>query len=193
MRSGLVDQYQLKWVQSENPNEIFKIADVNLLYSKIGLDYQLPVGKPTILIGPELRNIQTTSEGIFFKGQRLLSGAVHCSVLAPAKEKYPFLQFRILNKFNYLALCKSCTESLSQTCNHRSVNAKKFTSVWTVPDLNKALKEKYLILEIFEIVYFTERKYVLRKFVQALVSERLKNSGGLDGLETLEEKQKSIF
>jgi hypothetical protein len=190
MRSGLVDQYQLKWVQSENPNEIFKIADVNLLYSKIGLDYQLPVGKPTILIGPELRNIQTTSEGIFFKGQRLLSGAVHCSVLAPAKEKYPFLQFRILNKFNYLALCKSCTESLSQTCNHRSVNAKKFTSVWTVPDLNKALKEKYLILEIFEIVYFTERKYVLRKFVQALVSERLKNSGGLDGLETLEEKQK---
>jgi hypothetical protein len=31
MRSGLVDQYQLKWVQSENPNEIFKIADVNLV------------------------------------------------------------------------------------------------------------------------------------------------------------------
>ena len=189
MRSGLVDQYCLKWVKNENPNEIFKIADVNLLYSHIAIQEKFPVGKPTVLIGRQLEEVKTSKSGIFVHGEKLLSGAMHCSVLAPFSEPFPFLQFRILNKFSYLALCKTCAENLTETCNHRSNNSRKFTSVWTIPDLNKALKENYIIHEIFEIIYFPERKHLLRTFVQALVSERLKNSGGLEDLLTTEEKE----
>ncbi len=189
MRSGLVDQYRLKWVKTENPNEIFKIADVNLLYSHIAIREKFPIGKPTVLIGQQVEQVQTSKSGIFVNGEKLLSGALHCSVLAPSKEDYPFLQFRISNKFSYLALCKTCAEKLSETCKHRSNNSRKFTSVWTIPDLNKALKENYIIHEIFEVIYFPERKHLLRTFVQALVSERLKNSGGLEHLLTKEEKE----
>ena len=189
MRSGLVDQYRLKWIQKENPNEIFKIADVNLLYSNVAITEKFPVGKPVVLIGEQVKQVLTSEDGIFLNGEKLLSGALHCSVLAPEGEKFPFLQFRILNKFSYLALCKSCAEKLSETCKHRSNDSKKFTSVWTIPDLNKALKEKYIIYEIFEVIYFPERKHLLRTFVQALVSERIKNSGGLDDLPTDEQKQ----
>ena len=189
MRSGLVDQYRLKWLKKENPNEIFKIADVNLLYSHVAINEKFPVGKPVVLIGQELDKVETTEEGIFFNGTKLLSGSVHCSVLAPSNEEFPFLQFRISNKFSYLALCKACALTLSETCRHRSNESKKFTSVWTLPDLNKALKENYIIYEIFEIIYFPDRKPILKTFVQALVSQRIKNSGGLDNLLTVEEKQ----
>ena len=189
MRSGLVDQYRLKWLKRETPDEIFKIADVNLLYSYVAINEKFPVGKPVVIIGSDLKNVETKKEGIFFKGEKLLSGSVHCSVLAPAEELYPFLQYRISNKFSYLAVCRSCAVNLSEKCRHRSNESKKFTSVWTIPDINKALKENYIVHELFEIIYFPERKHILKTFVQALVSQRIKNSGGLDNLETEEEKQ----
>ena len=190
MRSGFSDLYRIKWKREDNPNEIFKVADVNMLYSYIALNESFGVGKPIVLIGKELSDLKCDENGLTFKGSKLLSGAVHCSVLAPSNEMYPFLPFRVGNKFNYLALCKTCAVNLSTTCNHRSIESKKFTSVWTIPDINKALTLGYKVTAIYEAVYFAERKPILKFFVQALLSERLKNSGGLDSLQSAEEKIK---
>jgi hypothetical protein len=77
---------------------------------------------------------------------------------------------------------------LSTKCRHKAKASKVFTSVWTIPDILKALKENYEITDIYEVHFFRETKFLLRPFVQCLSSLRLKNSGGLEKLDTEEEK-----
>jgi len=188
MRSGFSDLYRLNWKQSDHPNEIFKVADVNMLYSHIALTEHFGVGKPTILIGKSLKEISIKNDTIHYKGNDVLSGAVYCSILAPQNELYPFLPFRVSNKFNYLSSCKSCCDKLRTKCKHKVLSSKMFTSTWTVPEINKALKEGYQLIEIYEIVIFTERKPILKSFVQSLLVERISNSGGINDDMSFDEK-----
>ena len=189
LRGGLIDQYNLMWSKEKNPTEIFKVADINGLYAFVAMTFPFPVGKPIVLIGKELKNVAIRNNSIYHNDKVLESGLMHCQVLAPQDELMPFLQFRLENKFNYLALCRTCASELTaRPCLHKAVKSRSFTSVWTIIDLTKALREGYTITDIYEIHYFNETKFLLQNFVQCLSSERLKNSGGLDKLETLEEK-----
>jgi hypothetical protein len=188
MRSGLLDIYKLRWLQSENPSETFKIADVNGLYAHIAMTKPFPVGKCQTIIGRDLSDVRVQDSQLFYKNVALESGCIHCTVLAPQTDLNPYLQYRISDKFNFLALCRMCATDSRTQCKHQTWKAKSFTSVWTIPDINKALQERYTILDIFEVQYFPERKFLLKNFVQCLSSCRLKNSGGLDDLQTEQEK-----
>ncbi len=188
MRSGLLDVYKLRWLKSENPHETFKIADVNGLYAHIAMTKRFPVGKCCTIIGSELSFVQVKESQLYFKSKPLQSGCIHCTVLAPQNELCPYLQYRIADKFNFLAVCRMCAKDCRTQCKHHSGKSKSFTSVWTIPDINKALRENYTIVDIFEVQYFPENRFLLKNFVQSLSSCRLKNSGGLDNLETEQEK-----
>lgn len=189
VRSGLLETYNIRWSKDENPNEIFCIADVNALYSHISLTHCFPVDKPITLMGEDINLIQIQNKQLFFKDEPLLSGMIFCSVLAPSNEMFPCLQYRVENKYNFLALCRTCSEKKMQSCKHNEMQA-KFTSTWTLPDINKALRENYKLVEIFEVQYFPKRKPILKPYVQILCSERLKYSGLFKNVLTLEEKQK---
>ena len=189
MRSGLLDIYNLRWLKSENISETFKVADVNGLYAAVCMTKPFPVGKFTALIGGELKKIKICNHQLFYNDVPLQSGSIHCTVKAPQNELTPFLQYRVSDKFNYLALCKMCAKQTKLKCNHRSPNSKHFTSTWTILDINKALQENYTIINIHEIHFFPETKFLLQNFVQCLTSFRLKNSGGLDNLVSEGEKQ----
>jgi hypothetical protein len=188
MRSGLLDIYKLRWLKSENPNETFKIADVNGLYAHIAMTKPFPVGKCHTIIGSELSDVQVRGNQLYFKNLPLESGCIHCTVMAPQNESCPYLQYRVSDKFNFLAVCRMCAKDSRKKCNHQTWKSKSFTSVWTIPDMNKALRENYMIIDIFEVQYFPETKFLLRNFVQCLSSCRLKNSGGLDDMQTEKEK-----
>ena len=82
-----------------------------------------------------------------------------------------------------------CAKQTKLKCNHRSPKSKHFTSTWTILDISKALQENYTIIDIHEIHFIPETKFLLQNFVQCLTSFRLKNSGGLDNLISEEEKQ----
>lgn len=187
-RGGLLEQYKLKWSKAENPNERFVCADINALYSYVALTKKMPIDKPVIIIGADLKRIHIENNQLFFESKLIETGLIHCSILPPQNEKFPFLQFRVEDRFNYLALCQSCAKTNSTVCRHRSANSRKFTSVWTVQEIYKALSENYQLLDIFEIHFFPKTKYLLRHFVQCLGSLRLKNSGGVEKLKTKEEK-----
>ena len=189
MRSGLLDIYNLRWLKSENISETFKVADINGLYASVCMTKQFPVGKFTTLIGSELKKVKIQNHQLFYNDLPLQSGSIHCTVKAPQSELTPFLQYRVSDKFNYLALCKLCARDNRQKCNHRSPKSKHFTSTWTILDINKALQENYIVIDIHEIHFFPETKFLLQNFVQCLTSFRLKNSGGLDHLTSEEEKQ----
>ena len=190
MRSGLLDIYNLRWQKSEHLTETFKVADLNGLYASVSMTQAFPVDKPIILIGSELNHVSIQDMQLHFKDQALESGCIHCTVQAPQSELTPFLQYRVSDKFNYLALCKFCAKDNRLKCNHKSPQSKNFTSTWTIPDINKALRENYKIISIYEIHYFPETKFILQNFVQCLSSFRLKNSGGLVNLNSQEEKEK---
>jgi hypothetical protein len=189
MRGGLLDVYKLRWLKSENPNETFKVADINGLYAYVCMTKAFPVGKCVTIIGSKLALVTVKDNLLCYKGWPLESGSMHCTVVAPQSELAPYLQYRVSDKFNYLALCRMCAKENKLKCLHRSEKSKSFTSVWTIADLNKALRENYHISNIFEVHFFKETKYLLQNFVQCLSSFRLKNSGGLDELPSLEDKQ----
>lgn len=189
MRSGLLEIYNLRWQKCENIGETFKVADINGLYASVCMSKAFPVGKPIILIGSELEHVSIQEKQLFYKNQALESGCIHCTVAAPKSELKPFLQYRVSDKFNYLALCKFCAKDNRQKCNHKSSKSKNFTSTWTIPDINKALRENYKVTNIYEVHFFPETKFILQNFVQCLSSLRLKNSGGLDNLNSQEEKE----
>ena len=189
MRSGLLDIYNLRWLKSENISETFKVSDINGLYAYVCMTKEFPVGKFTTVIGNDLQNVKIKQNQLFYKDLPLKSGAIHCTVEAPKSEMTPFLQYRVSDKFNYLALCKLCAKNNRQKCKHTSPKSKNFTSTWTIVDLNKALQENYKVKNIYEIHFFPETKFILQNFVQCLSSYRLKNSGGLDCLISEDEKQ----
>ena len=189
MRSGLLDIYNLRWLKSENLSETFKVADINGLYASVCMAKKFPVGKFTCLIGTELNHVLIKNNQLYYKDFLLESGSIHCTVEAPQNELTPFLQYRVSDKFNYLALCKLCAKNNRVKCNHKSPNSKHFTSAWTILDINKALRESYKVIHIYEVHFFPETKPILKNFVQCLSSLRLKNSGGLDNLLSEQEKQ----
>jgi len=188
MRGGLLDQYNLMWLKKDHPDQIFKVADVNALYSHVTIENPFPVGRPEHLIGTQINEVKIQDCEIFYQNQSLKSGLIHCSILAPQNELIPILQFRVADQYNYISLCRLCAVNLKTKCLHRVSKSKCFTSVWTLPDILKALRDNYVICDIFEVHFFRERKFILRPFIQCLSSLRLKNSGGLDHLNTAEEK-----
>ena len=89
---------------------------------------EFPVGKFTTLIGNDLQNVKIKQNQLFYKDLPLKSGAIHCTVAAPKSEMTPFLQYRVSDKFNYLALCKLCAKNNRQKFKHTSPKSKNFTS-----------------------------------------------------------------
>lgn len=176
MRSGFSELFRLKWKTEDYPDEVFKIADINMLYSSIALKEKFGIGKPVTVIGKHLKKVEIIENFLTYEGKRILSGSVFCSMLAPSNEMFPFLPYRVSDKFNYVSVCRKCSENLTKKCRHKLIHSRQFTSVWTVPDINKALREGYQMLKIYELIFFPERRSILKMFVQAMLTERLKNS-----------------
>jgi hypothetical protein len=103
MRSGLLDVYNLRWLKCENISETFKVADINGLYASVCMTKAFPVDKFTTLIGSELQKVKIQHNQLFYNDLPLESGSIHCTVEAPQAELTPFLQYRVSDKFNYLA------------------------------------------------------------------------------------------
>lgn len=175
-RGGFLDTYGLEWSKLKNPTEIFKYADLNALYSFISVENNFPVGKPIILLGSDVKEVSFQNKTLFFKDEELNTGFIFCKISAPRTLKIPFLQYRLKTNEVVLALCKTCAENNLSKCRHRCLRSTSFTSVWTIPEVNFALKLNYVVEEIYEIHYFCSNKPILKEYVQKLVSLRYLNS-----------------
>ena len=190
VRGGLLEIYHLKWTQKLFPDEIFKYSDVNSLYSHVAIKYEFPVGQCNVYVAvhDEISSHITFVEGKHcFKNTPIICGAAHVRVLAPSNLKMPFLQYRIKNQFNYLALCKRCAEKKMKKCNHDD-EKKAFESCWLISDLDKAVLLGYTITNWYELHHYPERAYLLRDYSKMLFSEKIKNSGWPDHVSTDLEK-----
>ena len=191
VRGGLLEVYRLKWSQELYPDEIFKYADVNSLYSHVAIANEFPVGKCDIYVAvhDQITNLITfVNNQHCFNNVPIVCGAAHVRVLAPSNLKFPFLQYRIKDQFNYLALCKTCAEKKDKVCKHRAEAMIAFESCWLISDLDKAVSLGYKILHWYELHHYPERAYILRDYSKMLYSEKIKNSGWPNFVQTLEDK-----
>lgn len=177
MRGGLLDVYNLKWKESDFPDETFYYMDINSLYPFVAMTEKYPVGEYEVIIGNELEKVEVDTKRckIFYKNELIEHGAAFVRVEPPSDLVHPFLQFRVKNKFNFLALCRLCVLNKRKTCRHK-VN-KFFQSTWMISDLEFALKLGYKIKKIFEIHYYPQSDYIFQSYVSFLYSLKIKYSG----------------
>jgi len=188
VRSGLSDVYYLRWEKDLFPDERFIYADVQGLYSQAAIEYEYPIGKYDIFVGIHLSSkITFKGDGFhYYEDKKLICGAAFVKIEAPKNLKTPFLQFRIQDQFNFLALCQECCITKSKVCLHTTKNT--FESVWMLSDIRKAVSLGYKILEWYEIHFFPNTAPILRSYTQILYSEKIKNSGFPESVKTIDQK-----
>ena len=196
IRSGFLETYILRWLQTDFPNESFYHSDCNGLYPHICLTNDFPVGKYEVLLTNDLVDKITFDLGQhFYNGQPLSGSAAHVRILAPTNLKKPFLSFRSTKEHNFMSLCRSCIEKNLDDidkpvtkCLHRVDHARYFESCWMITELDKAVSLGYIILEWFEIHFFSQKAPLLKNYVSILSALKLQNTG-CDPNLTFEEKQ----
>ena len=200
IRSGFLETYNLRWQQTDFPNETFYHSDCNGLYAHISLSNEFAVGKYEVLLKNDL--ISNISFDVikgqhFYKSFPLSGSAAHVRILPPSNLKKPFLSFRSLKGHNFMSLCRSCTENTSENidnsltkCSHTSPNSRYFESCWMITELDKAVSLGYIILEWFEVHFFPEKAPLLSNYVSILSALKLQNTG-CD--ESLNDDQKQLY
>ena len=195
IRSGFLETYILRWQQKDFPNETFYHSDCNGMYAYISLSNEFPVGPYDVLLKKNLEgNIKFDPQlkAHFYKGQPMSGSAAHVRILAPCDLKKPFLSFRSSKEHTFMGLCRSCIENNDENsktkCSHVSPNSRYFESCWMVTELDKAVSLGYIILEWFEVHFFSKRLPLLSSYVSILSALKLQNTG-CDLNFTLEQKQ----
>lgn len=179
-RGGLLDVYNLHWSSSDNLDESFEFLDLNSIYTYISIVKKFPIDRPIVVVGNELNRLSIKKDGIYFDNIFIECGFIFCQVLPPSNLEIPFLQYRIRNNHNQhvvLANCKSCAELKKVKCCHRSLNSKAFTTTYTIPEINFAIKHlNYSVTAVYECHIFLSSEYVLKDFFSKMASLRLENS-----------------
>lgn len=181
VRGGFLELYRLSYEASEN-NEIF-FYDCNAMYSYIARDTLFPIGDYEIILEQELQKGITIRDNQIFYGEESCECDIALvSILVPSNLSKPFLPFRYNNQTFY-SNCFSCLKSKNiHPCRHKSVNKRRFVSVWTVVELNYCLTLGYKILYFYELYHYKMKEKVLSQFVTIMASQRLKNSNLLQDI-----------
>lgn len=172
-RGGINETFKFHWSKSESPNKKLMFADINSLYPFICTQNTFPVGEPRVIVGKELKNISIVNKRLMYKDICLENGLIMCEFVVPSDLEFPFLQYRVNNEFVFMGNCRTCCELQRPVCNHRSNKSKSFISTYTLAEINKALSLNYELLNIFEVIYFPESKFILKEYFEAVLALRL--------------------
>jgi len=119
-------------------------------------------------------------------GETCLAAIAHVTFVVPTDLDKPFLPIRIGDNCFY-ANCYTClTQANCKPCRHKSDDKRKFSSTYTVLELQKALELNYKIY-VHELWHFSQTGNVLNEFVSLMASYRLRNSANIA------EDQKTTF
>ena len=189
IRGSLTECFALKWLKSENQNEIFYCLDINGMYSHIAMTSKFPIGPYKILLGKDVNDIAFKSGQFFYKDiQNPMVGVMMISILPPKDLFFPFLPYKLKDETTVFSLCLKCAENQNQTCNH-SDDERSFTSVYFISEIIFALELGYKINEIYECHYFEQSDFILKDFIKTLACLRFQNSDLFSDCTTFKEKQ----
>lgn len=188
VRGGFVELYRLSF-QSDEMYDLH-YYDANSLYPWIAQDTLFPLGEYKIILEKDLHNsIQIKENKIFYLDQSCDSDVAMVAVLAPSDLSKPFLPYRYNDQVFY-GNCFSCIKTKHcHGCTHKTINKRRFVSVWTVLELEYSLTLGYKILYFYELYHYERQDKVMSDFVTAMASYRLKNSNLLANVPVAQHDQ----
>jgi len=187
VRSGFSDVYFLRWEKEYFPDERFIYADIQGLYSSASILFEFPIGQYVTFVGADIDSKISFINGYhYYEDKKLVCGSAFVKIKPPNNLKRPFLQYRINDQFNFLALCRECCLIKAKQCGHSKSNS--FESVWMLSDIRKAVQLGYTILAWYEIHFFPETAPFLREYSTIVYSEKIKNSGFPSNVKTIDQK-----
>jgi G:T-mismatch repair DNA endonuclease (very short patch repair protein) len=183
VRGAYSEVYKLKWFAYQNSTESFYFLDINGLYSSCAINFNYPIGKYEILIGPQLHNLLISKEGFFIENKKVY-GIVFLQILPPQDLLFPYLQYRTKNNKVVLTLCSTCAEFEFKKCTHNE-NQRALIGTYYFSEIILALKLNYKILQVYECYCYYESKPILREFISCLDTLKQEN--------LLNKKKKTLY
>ena len=185
---GRVDCYQLFWKSFEGrilaarpacrdllKKYHVKYKDFTSLYPFINKTGIYPVGHPVVLRN---REFEKTTPWSYF-------GLMHCKVLPPQDLFHPVLPARVKPEGCtapklVFTLCRSCAELANfqvNACTH-TVEERALEGVWTTPELELAIEEKYVVLEVYEVWnYLRKKKGLFAQYIKTFQKGKQEAAG----------------
>ena len=124
-----------KLLHNFKENECGRYVDFCSLYPTVQCYQKYPIGHPTKIFNSE-------------KQDKSWYGLIKCKVLLPKGLYHPVLPQRIkVDNYEKLifTLCKTCTETRSQSkCDHTDAK-RSFMGTWTTDEVNKAIEKGYKV------------------------------------------------
>lgn len=156
VRSGLNELYKLKCEATET-NHLYYI-DANSLYSFIARDMDFPLGEYEVILEKDLQqHLTIVNNKFFYKGEDCSCSIAHVSLLAPKDLYAPFLSYRF-GEQNYTSLCFKCVQVKNTgVCRHKCPYKRRFTSTYTVLEIQFALSVGYELLYCYEMYHYSQK------------------------------------
>lgn len=177
VRGGLLEVYRLSFKADANYD--LHYFDMNAQYSHIALQAQMPLGKCKIYLEHELKDcLKIQDNKLYINNESCKADIAHITFVVPSDLFRPFLPIRI-GENCYYANCYSClVQANCKPCSHKSDDKRKFSSTYTVLEIEKALQLNYRVT-FHELWHYSQTDNVLNEFVSLMASYRLRYSTNL--------------
>jgi hypothetical protein len=145
--------------------------------SSVALTHEFPVGRYEVVLGDDLEAavIEFDATEMYFNG-KVVSGLVHCRIIAPRNTFYPILLTTIGGSQTVATLCYECSrKQCIDDCNHSDLE-RSWIDCYTTAELVYALQNGYAILQYFEVLIYSQRKAILQRYMALLGYYKLKHS-----------------
>jgi hypothetical protein len=173
-------------VLNKSPGDYLQYADFVSLYPCVNTYRDYPVGDYELLRPPYTEALITD----LLATDSLRLGMFQVEILPPTDLVIPVLSMRIRDKSIY-ALCRTCAETnrQSQDCPHNDAE-RALQGVWCSPELALALRHRYRLRVVHQVMLFDRRSPDLFKgYMKSAFRLKAAASGYPPGIETDEQRQ----
>lgn len=173
IRSGFNELYQLQCEATESQK--LHYIDCNSLYSFIARDMEFPVGEYQVILEKDLQqHLKIINNKFLYKDEDCSCSIAHVSLLAPKDLYAPFLSYRF-GEQNYTSLCFKCVQVKNTgVCRHKCPYKRRFTSTYTVLEIEYCLSLGYELLYCYEMYHYPKKAQVLSDFIKVISSLKLR-------------------
>lgn len=193
LSAALSETFALKYLKQ--PGETCYILDISSLFSHVAIDFPMPQGRYSNLIGDELAStaVSFDPEGtrMYLNGTEVIA-VVQARVFPPRQLVHPFLQTQI-NGITVATLCRKCSLEAKRrdgiaVCTHSELE-RSFVSTLSSCEVAYAALLGYTF-NFFEMIVYYEAGFFLRPFLTLLAFEKLRHSEYPKNIVTPDEKVK---
>ncbi len=191
LRGGRVESLRLVHQSGDSDQELCFVDKISL-YPHVSIVEQYPVGKPENYLGKKLEKVSFVSTPVpgFFRkidGQKMV-GLVQASILPPDSIFLPLLPVSHNEKLMFVLCTRCMKEGANKLCTHNDED-RCLRATWTTPEVEYAVQCGYKVVEIYELVLYSQTSYLFRDFYTKVARIKIGAGGFPDDVVEAGEKK----